>query len=1156
MSASHTAPDTPQERSQAKYKEFGLSSWAIKNKMTVYVVMAIVLLMGISSFISMPRETFPEIIETKIYISTVYPGNTAEDVEKLLTQPLEDELKNVSGVSKMTSTSQEDYSMIVVEFEENYTVAQAKEKVKDKVDGKKAGEDWPTFNGAKVEPNVFDLSLSEEQPILNIAVAGDYPVQQLKEYGEYLKDQIEQLPQIKQVDIRGVQDKEVSVEVDIYKMTASKVSFDNVISAISNGNSTISGGNIILNNQRRTLRVIGEIENHQELKNFVVKNEKGPIYLRDIAEVHFKEKDRTTFAREKGETVVMLNVKKLSGKNMVEANHSILELLEKAQQEYLPKGVKLTISNDQADRTIGQVNDLVNNIIFGIILVIGVLMFFLGLRNAIFVGIAIPLSMLLSLSILDALGYTMNTMVLFALVMGLGMLVDNGIVVVENVFRLMTEEGMSKIEAAKKGVGEIATPIIISTATTVGAFIPLGMWPGVMGKFMIYFPITLSVVLGSSLVVALLMNSMLTSVFMRTENPVPPTKRLAIITGSMLVLGLLIQLSSGTGTVSSLILIFSVLPWLQKFVTRPVMLWFQNSFLRRLENHYRNLLRFALSSWRPYAFFLGTILLLISSFAVVDIKKPKVEFFPDNEPNQVFVYIEFPEGTAIEKTNAFCKSIEKKVFEIADTYQDGTGYNYMVEAMTSQVGEGAGNPMIDAGSSAKTPNKARITLMLRESKLRRGVSSRKIHKEISDALQGYIGVKVSVEKEANGPPAGYPINLEIKGKDYHELIQAAELIKTSLNKQKIPGIEGLKIDVNKNKPVAKILIDREKAGELGISNGQVGTIIRNSLFGAKASIYKENGEDYDIYVRFGPENRYNENLLLNQRVIFRNPSDGKIKDIPISTLVTKQNSSSFSSIKHREAERVVTLYSAITPGANAAALVEQLKPLVAEIPLKAGITTRFTGEIEQQQKNMRFLSNALLGGLIIIFLLLVLQFNSISKPAIIMVAIFLSFTGVFYGLVIFDMTFVIIMTMVGIISLAGIVVNNGVVLLDYTQLLIDRKKIDLGIPQEKRLPRKQIVEAIVEGGKSRLRPVLLTAITTVLGLIPLAIGLNIDFISLLNAWDPNVYVGGDNVIFWGPLAWTVIFGLSFATFLTLIIVPVMFYLVNVLKENFAKRFLK
>ncbi|MGA8853442.1 MAG: efflux RND transporter permease subunit, partial [Christiangramia sp.] len=507
------------KKKQFLEKEFPLSSWAIKNKTTIYMAMGLILFFGISAYFSMPRESFPEIKETKIYVSSVYPGNTAEDIEKLITNPLEDKLKTVSNVVEIISTSQEDYSMITVEFDEELSVELAKQKVKDEIDSETSGEDWPTFNGAKVEPNVFELSMSEEMPILNINISGDYPVMKLKEFGEYLQDEIENLPEIKKVDIRGAQEKEIEVAVDIYKMMASSVSFNDITSAISNGNMTMSAGNFVASGQRRTIRILGEIDDPEELKNFVVKSEDGDnVYLKDIADISFQAKDRTTYAREYGESVVMLDVKKRSGKNMVAAAEKIEKIVDDARANVFPSNLNISITNDQSSKTIGQVDDLVNNILFGIILVVTVLMFFLGFKNALFVGFAIPMSMFMSLMILNQLGYTMNTMILFGLIMGLGMLVDNGIVVVENVYRLMDEEGMSRIAAAKEGIGEIAFPIIISTATTVAAFIPLGLWPGLMGQFMIYFPITLSVVLGSSLFVAIFFNSVLVSQFMRTED--------------------------------------------------------------------------------------------------------------------------------------------------------------------------------------------------------------------------------------------------------------------------------------------------------------------------------------------------------------------------------------------------------------------------------------------------------------------------------------------------------------------------------------------------------------------------------------------------------------------------------------------------------------
>ncbi len=1144
-------------------KEFGLSSWAINNKTTIYVVIALILFLGFSAYNSMPRESFPEIKETKIYISAIFPGNTAEDIEKLITDPIEDKIKTVSNVVEITSTSQEDMAMIIVEFDENISVESAKQKIKDQIDTETAGEDWPTFNGAKVEPNIFDLSMSEEMPILNINISGDYPVEKLKEFGEYLEDEIEGLSEIKQVDIRGAQEKEVEVAVDIYKMMAAKVSFNDVLGAIQNGNITMSAGNLIASGQRRTIRIIGEIDKPAELENFVVKSENGnPIYLKDIATVAFKEKERTTYAREFGNRVVMLDVKKRAGKNMVTATEKIKVIIKDAIENVFPKDLKITVSNDQSERTIGQVDDLVNNIIFGIILVVGVLMFFLGFKNALFVGFAIPMSMFMSLMILSALGYTMNTMILFGLIMGLGMLVDNGIVVVENVYRLMDEEGMTRVQAAKKGISEIAYPIIISTATTIAAFIPLGLWPGVMGQFMIYFPITLSVVLGSSLFVAIFFNSVLVSQFMKVEDTNMPLKNIIIISAILIGLGVIIFLFGGTYKVlGSIMIVTAFMLWIYRFFLRKAANYFQTKILTRLERVYEKTLRTALKGWRPYVITLGTFILLFVAFGgfgySVATQRTKIEFFPDNKPNQIIVYIEYPQGTDIEKTNTITKEIENQVYSILNHADNMDGdYNYLVESVVSQVGEGAGNPQTDSGSSGEMPHRAKITASMREYKFRKGRDSELLRQKVQESLTGiYPGILISVEKDANGPPAGAPINLEIEGEDYAELIHTAEKMRDYINSKNISGIDELKIDVNRSKPTMMVEIDRKKAGELGVSANLVGQQLRNAIFGAKAGVYKEGGDDFDIYVRFNEDNRYNTSAIFNQKITFRDPASGKIKEIPVSAIAKKKNNSGFSAIKHKDLKRVVVLYSALAPGYTDATVI--VGKIQAEMnyftDLPKGVKVDYTGQIEEQNKQMTFLMGAFFTGLALIFFILIFQFNSISKPAIIMLAIFLSLIGVFGGLVFTGSAFVIMMTMMGIISLAGIVVNNGVVLLDYTQLLIDRKKIDQNIEEGERLPIEEIYDSIVLAGKARLRPVLLTAITTILGLIPLAIGFNINFHTLFTEFDPKIYFGGDNVIFWGPLAWTVIYGLFIATFLTLIIVPILFYLVNKFKAWLSNR---
>jgi len=1131
-------------------KEFKWASWAIDNPTIIYVMIALFFTVGISSYFAMPREEFPEVVETKIYISTVYPGNTAEDIERLIVDPLEKRIKAISGVVESTSTSSEDYGMIIVEFEESVSIQEAKVRVQNEVDVEKASEDWPVFNGAKVEPNVFDLNISESQPIMNVNLKGDYTSIQLKAYAEYLEELIEDLPQIKEVDIRGAQDMEVEVALDVYKMMASKVSFNDVIGAIGNGNMTMSAGSLVASGQRRTIRILGEIEHPEDLENFVVKSENGAIFLKDIATVSFKEEERNTYARESLTPVVMLDVKKRAGLNAVEAAEQIYAVVDRAKEEVFPDDLSVTITSDTSASTINQVDDLVNNIIFGIILVVIVLMFFLGFRNALFVGFAIPMSMFISFMILNALGYTLNTMILFGLIMGLGMLVDNGVVVVENVYRLMDKEKMSRIEAAKKGIGEIAVPIIISTATTVAAFVPLGTWPGIFGQFMIYFPITLSVVLGSSLFVAIFMNSMLVSKFMVIDEKELSLKTMKNITMVFVPLGVFMAIVGGAVRgLGTLMVVVVILLWLYRMFIFRSTVSFQNTFLVRLEDAYENALKSAIRGKNVYYYFAAMIALLVVAFmgfgASIGMGRTKIEFFPDNRPKQVVVYVEYPQGTAIEKTNALSLSIEQEIAAIVnDERYQIDGVNALVETSVAQVGKGAENPFTEGGSASEMPHRAKVVVQMREFKDRKGFDSEEFRLRVQEALtQKYPGVVISVEKDPVGPPSGYPVNIEITGEDYDELMQLGTQIQAFINRKSIDGMEGIKLDVNKDKPALEVYVDRKKAGDLGVAVGQVAMQIRRSLFGEKAGIYKEGNDDYDINVRFNEDLRYNKSALFEQRIIFRDPANGQIKEVPISAVASARNTSGFSAIKHKNGKRVITLYSALLPGGNAVEIVSQIqKEMESFGALPEGVQIDYTGQIEEQNKQQSFLMGAFFAGLGLILLILIFQFSGISKPLIIMIAIFLSLIGVFGGLMLTGWPFVIMMTMMGIIALAGIVVNNGVVLLDYTQILIDRRKVVLNQEDYQLLPIEDLTDCVIQGGKARLRPVLLTAITTILGLVPLAIGLNINFITLFTRWNPQVYVGGDNVIFWGPLAWTVIFGLLVATFLTLIIVPVLFHM--------------
>ena len=1129
-----------------KNKEFFLSSWAINNKTIIYVLMTIFLVSGITAYKTMPRELFPEINSSNIFVTTIFPGNNAEEIEKLITDPLEQEIKGVIGLIEIESTSSEGISIINIEFDDDIPTEVARLRVKDLVDNVTVGDDWPTFNNAKVDPNIFEFDIAERFPVLNISLVGDYKVEELKEYAEYLDTRIERLPQVKTVEVRGIQDFEVEIAVNPYKMKATKTSFGNIINAISQENITISAGSLISDGQRRNVKIIGEVSDPSQLNRLIVKRDDGPVYLEDVASVSFREKEATSFTRSFDQKTVMLEVVKRGGENAIFASNSIQEIIKDAKENFLPENLDVVVQNDQSEYTINSVNDLMNNLIFGIILVVTVLTFFLGLRNALFVGFAIPMSMFMSLVILSAFGFTLNRMVLFGLVMGLGLLVDNGIVVVENIYRLMSKEGMSRVQAAKLGIGEVALPIIVSTATTIAAFIPLGTWPGTLGEFMIYFPITLSAILGSSLIVAIFFNSMLVSSFMDlSEREISRTNlmKMTYILGGLAIVFVLFQ---DTRAIGSLLAFICFLFWSYKYVIKNSAVKFQNTLLVKLENRYNEFLSFALAGFRPYLFLLGTISLFFVSILLMAIFPPKVEFFPDNEPQQILVYLEYPEGTDIKKTNETSMLIESEVYKVVNNskYIDN-GYNFLVESAISQVGEGAGNPETDAGGTGEIPHKALITMTMREFKFRRGMSSEELRKEIQvELIEKFPGIAISVEKDSQGPPGGYPVNIEIYGEDYEQLIETAISMKNYLNQENIEGIEQLKIDVSRSKPGLEFNVDREKAGELGIPTGLVGQTIRNSIIGSKAGVYKLRGEDYEINVRFDEEFKNDINSIINQNIVFRDQSTGKTKEVPIASIVDQKNITSFSAIKHIDLQRVVTLYSSILAGSNANEIVNTAEIALSGYEAPQGVEYKFTGEIKQQSENQEFLSGALLTGIALIILLLVFQFNSISKPFIVLASIVLSFTGVFLGIVIFNLTFSILMTMLGIISLTGIIVNNAVVLIDYTQLLFDRKKIDLNMSKDEIIDKMTAMELVITAGKARLKPVLLTAITTIFGLIPLAVGLNIDFFSLFANWNPNVYLGGDNVIFWGPLAWTVIFGITFATFLTLIIVPSMYYIIH------------
>lgn len=1132
------------ENNKKVEKEFGLSNWSVSNLKTVFLIAAIIILGGYISYTGMPKENFPELQIPEIYVGIAKPGSSPKVIEKEITKPIEKEINTIKNIDEISSTSIHGYATIRIKFDFSVNVDEALRKVKDAIDKARSEPEFPEL---PVEPNVFELDPSD-MPILNINLRGaDAKI--LKEVGEELEDRIEDLSEISEVDIRGVQEEEMRIDVDRLKAEAVNVSLDDIQNAISAEHMTVSGGELLAYGMRKSIRIEGEFADADELKEIIVKQDDyDPVYLKDIADVYFGNADTTSYAREWGEDVIMLDIKKQAGKNLLDAADKIRALVKKAQADgTIPANVKVSLTNDQSNKTRTMVSDLVNSIIFGIILVVMVLLFFLGLRNAVFVGIAIPLSMFMSFLILSAMGVSLNVMVLFSLVLALGMLVDNGIVVIENIYRLL-DEGLDPVQAARKGVGEVAWPIIASTATTLAAFIPLALWPGLMGEFMKYLPITLMIVLGSSLFVALVINPAIAAVFMRRGEKKVNKKKVIILSASITVAGILAHFALGP-VAGNILVVGGLFGLLEVFVLSPAAKYFQNRILPVLENAYDKFLRFTLRGRNPQLFFSGTLLLLVASFVLMAVIPPKVLFFPENEPNYVNIFIQHPIGTDIKETNKTTLEVEAKLNEILAPYlkQDSSAVDEdhkMIQSIIAQVGDGTSDPA-QGVSMGNTPHKGRVIVQFAEFQYRNGVSTSDILSEIVKVKEDFpADIQISAIKNKEGPPLPPAINIEVSGSvPYEKLIEEADKIRNFLDRKNVKGVEKLKLDVETGKPEIPIYVDRKKARKLNTSTGQISMAIRKALFGQDISVYKKGDDNYDIVVRFNEENRNSLDALLDQKLIFRN-NKGQLLRIPIRSVIhPPKEINSYSAVVRKDLVPMVTIVSDVID-ANPDEVIKELKghmqQFEGEIGLPEGINYKFTGQQEEQAKEMAFLSKALLIAVFLILLIIVTQFNSYSTPTIIMFSVVFSLIGVLLGLLLTGEEFVIIMTMIGIISLAGVVVNNAIVLIDYTNLIIDRKKAERDLSDHQRLPLDEVISSIVEGGKTRLRPVLLTAITTILGLIPLAEGINIDFASLFAGGGANFYIGGDNNMFFGPMSKTIIYGLTFATFLTLVIVPAMF----------------
>lgn len=1119
-------------------REFSITNLALNNRMSVFLILILLTFSGVYSYVNMAKEAFPEVVIPTINVTTPYAGNSPADIENLVTRPLEREINNVSDIEELNSTSQQDLSSIMVEFGQDVDISRKLQDVRDAVD--RAKDDLP--DDLDNDPTIQEIDFSE-MPIMYINVSGDYDIQQLKEYAEDLQEEIEDLREISSADIRGAPEREIAVELDLFKMAGKNVTFRDVDDAISTENVTMSAGDLKLGDHRRGVRIMGEFEEAEEIEHLLVRRDGDEtVYLNDVAEVIDGFEEPTSFSRSEGLPVVTLEVVKRSDENLLDASDKINTILDEAKGTYLPADVETSITNDLSRITRNQVSNLENSVISGFILVVLVILFFMGIRNSMFIGLAIPLSMFSAFLLLFAFGVTMNIVVLFALILALGLLVDNGIVVVENIYRLR-EQGFTPLQAAKEGAGEVAYPIITATATTLSAFIPLVFWEGVTGEFMSYLPITLIIVLLSSLFIALVINPVLTSYWMKVEKPDEKIDRKKpFIYAGIFAFFSVIFFLMGWQFLGGFSLLLGLVRLFGTFVLTPGSHWFLRNLIPRIEKIYDNLLRFCLHGLRPYVVFGISTLLLVAVAGLFIWQTPKVSFFPSADPNYINVYTEFPVGTDIHYTDSVTRELEERVFETVEPYRGIT------EAVISNVGEGASDPMDNMGGTA-TPNKSRITVSFYEFKERDGVSTEKILDEVRRDIRDVPGVQITVEQDEMGPPTGRPINLEVSGEDLEELARLSDDIMNTIDNAPISGIEELRRDLETQNPEATVRLDRESARRHGLSTEAVSFELRTALFGLESSQFQEGEEEHPIMVRLKDEHRYNPSMLINQSINVRD--GGGVNQVPISTVADIDYTATYGSISRIDMDRVVSIYSNVEVGHNANEIVNEIENHLEDYEMPEGYEIEFTGEQEEQQEAASFLTNALMVSVFLIFLILVSQFNSFIKPFLIIISVIFSTIGVMLGLVIFRMEFILVMTGVGIISLAGVVVNNAIVLVDFIDLQRKRKREQLELNEGDRLPYPYFLEAVVEGGKIRLRPVILTAITTILGLIPLAIGLNLNFETLISRLDPQMYFGGDNAAFWSPMAWTVIFGLIFATFLTLLVLPAMYVIAHRLGHYFS-----
>lgn len=1020
-----------------------LNQWALKRQAAVLALLVFLVIGGLFSYGILPRESFPDIPIPYVFVTTTYEGVAPEDMEKLITIPIERKLKGIADVEEIRSTSAEGISTVAVKFLPKVNLDDAVQKVRDKVDQAKA--DLPA--DLPDDPVIKEVNFSDI-PVIRVVLSGPFSLKRLKTFADEIKDRIEAIPGVLEARLTGGLQREIHVEFDLDRVAAYNVPFSSLIGAVQKGNVNMPGGSMDIGQGRYLVRVPEDFKHPSEIFSLVafVQNNK-PIYLRDVATIQDSHQDPLTRSRLNGQPSVTVAVLKRSGENIIRITEEVKKLAEE-MRSVLPPSLQLNLTSDMSEDVKLMVADLENNIISGLILVLAVIFVFINARSAFFISLAIPYSMFITFLLLWAMSITLNMVVLFSLVLALGMLVDNGIVIVENIYRHM-QEGKSKLQAAREATDEVAWPVLTSTLTTLGAFIPMMFWPGIMGKFMYFLPLTVILALSGSLFVALVINPVLSAKY-QTAKPVPR--------GSL-----------------------------------------EQENLALVKRAYLKSLVWALE--HKWAVLGIAIAALGSSGALFVFFGKGVEFFPEVEPKHAFVYLKAPEGTNLDGSDSLVSQVEKVVME----YQD-------IRYVVTNIGSVGGDPFSQGGTGTHINRVALDFVDIHE----RSRPSSQVVDEIRTRLTSVIkGAELQVEKEKHGPPTGPPVNIEISGEEIQVLGELAALVRKQI--RDIPGLVDLKDNFVKGKPEITIRVDKEKAALVGLDTYTIAYTVKAAVRGAKVGVFREGKEEYDILARLPEQDRHSVESL--RRLTISGP---KGEPIPLTSVANISLTTGLGAIQRLDQKRVVTVSGNVS-GRLANDVIRDIKNRLQEMSWPRGYRFRFTGEQQEQDKAKDFLSKAFVGAIFIILLILIAQFDSFKVPLIIMSSVLLSLIGVFIGLLVCNMPFGVIMTGIGVISLAGVVVNNAIVLIDYHRQLMAR---GLGCK-----------EALIQTGLTRFRPVMLTAITTILGLLPMATGVSFDFTTM--RWD----IGGESSQWWGPMAVAVIFGLGVATLLTLILVPVLLSLV-------------